>query len=410
MPQSGKTKIQIMAGKSEKQQLLLYQEILLFLGTVVVSTAAAFLYGKTDLEVAAVAIFAAAGAGGMLFSLEQGLGNHTFLFDNEEYPQRFTVIYLIFLLASVLLPRLPYGGWPYLAVFVGLELFGSQALGIAGGCELLMITTLLSGEGGMLFFIYFIAGFTGCIVFSCMDKNFRVREPLLAALLIQAAVLCVREVLAAQGQISLQIFIIPAVNTVVCAVLLLAFLKIIHYYAVDSRLKLLAEITSPEHELLVKLRDFSEDEYTHALHTAYLCDKAAAGMGIDVQVVKACGYYHRIGLLKGDNTWENMQAVLKEYRFPKEVTKVLEEYAQRDTGNQSREGVILFFCDTIVSSINYLFLKKLKTELNYQKIVSAIFQNKVESGMIDNSSMSVRELRQMKKILTEEKLYHDLLR
>lgn len=243
-----------------------------------------------------------------------------------------------------------------------------------------------------------------------MDKNFRVREPLLAALLIQAAVLCVREVLAAQGQISLQIFIIPAVNTVVCAVLLLAFLKIIHYYAVDSRLKLLAEITSPEHELLVKLRDFSEDEYTHALHTAYLCDKAAAGMGIDVQVVKACGYYHRIGLLKGDNTWENMQAVLKEYRFPKEVTKVLEEYAQRDTGNQSREGVILFFCDTIVSSINYLFLKKLKTELNYQKIVSAIFQNKVESGMIDNSSMSVRELRQMKKILTEEKLYHDLLR
>lgn len=133
-------------------------------------------------------------------------------------------------------------------------------------------------------------------------------------------------------------------------------------------------------------------------------------MGIDVQVVKACGYYHRIGLLKGDNTWENMQAVLKEYRFPKEVTKVLEEYAQRDTGNQSREGVILFFCDTIVSSINYLFLKKLKTELNYQKIVSAIFQNKVESGMIDNSSMSVRELRQMKKILTEEKLYHDLLR
>lgn len=402
-----------MAGKSEKQQLLLYQKILLFVGTVVVSAASAFVYGKTDMEAAAVAIFAAAVAGGLLFTLEQGFGSHTFLFDNEEHPERFTAAYLVFLLGSVLFPKLPSGGWPYLAVFVGLELFGSQLLGIVGGCGLLMITTLLSGGDGVLFFVYFIAGSTGCIVFSCMDKSFRVREPLLAAVFIQAAVLSVREVLLAQEQVSLQIFIIPAVNTFVCAVLLMVLLKMIHYYEISGRQKVLTEINDPEHELLGKLKAFSEEEYNHALHTAYLCDKTASGMGkdkIDAQVVKACGYYHRIGLLKGDNTWDNIYSVLKEYRFPKEVTGILKEYAQKDKGVQSVEGVILFFCDTIESSLNYLFLKKLKTELNYQKIVGAIFKNKAESGMIDNSSISLKELQEMKNILTEEKLYHDFLR
>ena len=399
-----------MAGKGEKRQFLLYQEILLFLGTTAVSIAAAAAYGMTDMETAGIAILAAAGAGGILFTLEQSLENHTFLFDNEEHTERFTAVYLVFLLGSVLFPELPQSGWPYLAVFAGLGLFGSQALGLVGGCELLMITTLLSGGDCTLFFVYFIAGFTGCLVFSCLDESFRVREPLLAALCIQAAVLSVWEILSAQGQISLQIFLIPAVNTFVCFILLMAMLKILNYSAVYRKRKIFMEINDPEHELLGKLKEFSEEEYNHALHTAYLCDKAAAGMGIDPQPVKACGYYHRIGLLKGDNTWENMRDVLKEYHFPKEVADILKEYAQKDKGIRSEEGVILFFCDTIESSLNYLFLKKLKTELNYQKIVGAIFKNKAESGMIDNSSISLRELQEMKNLLTEEKLYHDFLR
>ncbi|MDE6204377.1 MAG: hypothetical protein K2G19_12985, partial [Lachnospiraceae bacterium] len=334
----------------------------------------------------------------------------TFFFDNEEHTERFTLIYLVSLLGSVIFPRLPQSGWPYLAVFVGLELFGSQALGLVGGCELLLIATLLSGEGNMLFFVYFVAGFAGCMVFSCIDKSFRVREPLLVALLIQAAVLFAWEIILAQGQISLQIFIIPAVNTFICFILLMVLLKILNYYALYIGQKILMEINDPAHELLGKLREFSEEEYDHALHTAYLCEKTAAGIGLEPQIARACGYYHRIGLLKGDNTWENMQGILKEYHFPKEVADILKEYAERDMEIRSKEVVILFFCDTIDSSLNYLFLKKLKTELNYQKIIDAIFKNKVESGMIDNSSISLRELHEMKNILTEEKLYHDFLR
>ena len=49
-------------------------------------------------------------------------------------------------------------------------------------------------------------------------------------------------------------------------------------------------------------------------------------------------------------------------------------------------------------------------ELDYNKIINTIFKKKLESGIIDNSSISFGELQEMKKILVEEKLYYDFLR
>ena len=67
------------------------------------------------------------------------------------------------------------------------------------------------------------------------------------------------------------------------------------------------DINDPECPLLVELKNVSKPEYYHTIHTAYLCSRIALQLKLDDAVVKACAYYHKIGLLKGENNCGRMQ-------------------------------------------------------------------------------------------------------
>ena len=76
------------------------------------------------------------------------------------------------------------------------------------------------------------------------------------------------------------------------------------------------DINDPECPLLVELKNVSKPEYYHTIHTAYLCSRIALQLKLDDAVVKACAYYHKIGLLKGENNWENAEQILAGNQIP----------------------------------------------------------------------------------------------
>ena len=127
-------------------------------------------------------------------------------------------------------------------------------------------------------------------------------------------------------------------------------------------------------------------------------------------MARAGGYYHKIGLLKGQNTWENTKQVLTEAEFPEQVHVILKEYLDKDERIHSKETVILLISDTVISSISYLFSKDPTAQLDYEKLVQAVFKKNEENGLIRYSQISLGELEEMKKILAEERLYYDFLR
>ncbi len=388
------------------------QEAFLFLITGAGTGAAAFLYGRTLIETAGIVILALMGAGGLLFAMEQSAEADSFLFDNKEHLWRFLVIYLICLAGSMLFPMLPAGGWPYLAVFVGLMLFSNQMIGVFSGAVLLMISCLLSTttDSYVQFFVYFTGGLVGIIVFSYINVSFKVGIPLLVSLMVQMVCLSIQEVLYVNEKLMASMFLIPAVNLLVCLILLLVFLKYFSVSIIYKNRDRYMDINDPECPLLVELKNKSKEEYYHAIHTAYLCDRIAKRLNLDDAVAKACGYYHRIGTIKGENSWENVQGILEENHFPQRVKKVLKEYIDKTEIMVSKETIILLFSDTIITSVNYLFSKDPKIQLDYPKMIEGIFKKRLESGMIDYSDLTFGELQEMKNILVEEKLYYDFLR
>ncbi len=386
-------------------------EALMLAVTSLLAGGCSYLYGNTLYETVRIVLLVILMTGITVFAIELSRIQKSFLFDNEDNLWRFMLIYILFLAGSAAFPMLPSGGWPFLAAFAGLLLFSNQLIGICSGSTLLLMTILLGKTYTMEdFLIYFVGGVASVMFFSGINESFKVGLPLLLSLVIQFLCLCIHEVLMVNETLHIEMFLIPFANILICLFLLLIILKVFSFVIIYRNQDRYMDINDPECPLLVELKNYSRDEYYHAVHTAYLCDRIARRLMLDEDAAKASGYYHKIGLLKGQNSWENTRLVLEEYHFPEKVHEILREYLDEGERISSKETVVLLISDTVISSIHYLFSKDKTAQLDYEKLIQAVFKKKEEDGLIRYSQISLGELEEMKKILTEEKLYYDFLR
>ena len=387
------------------------QEAGIFFLSVFISGVAAFLYGYAAQEIIKIVIMSCVLAGCVVFAIEESRIFNAFLFDNSENMWRFTILYLFFLTGSVVFPMFPSGGWPYVAIFTGLMLFSGQLIAVCAGCNLLFISMLLTqGVSTDLFVIYFISGITGVLLFSGLDESFRVWMPIMITLMVQFVCLCLHEVLMVNDVFRPEMFLLPSVDILINLILLLILLKFFSFSIIYRTRDTYMDINDPECPLLVKLKEFSKEEYFHAIHTAYLCDRIAKKLGLDDAAAKAGGYYHKIGIIKGENSFENVKLILEDYRIPDKVMEILKEYLNKEENIVSKETAILLISDTVISSISYLFSKDANASLDYEKLIQAVFKKKLDSGILKHNELSLGEVEKIKKILTEEKLYYDFLR
>ena len=394
--------------KGKKTFLL---SVLLFVITGIVTGAAAYLYGKENTELVRNTVMALIGAGTVLYLLALAEEKDGFSYNNGEHRLRFFFLYLAALLLAVVLPLIPAPGWPYLAVFVVLSLFSNSMIGIASGTLFLMITVLTGANySAGDFFMYFICGLVGIALFWQLDETFRVSAGTFVSLLVLFICLSANYILFVNEVFSIQLFLLPVINLFVSLLLLMIVLKFFSISVVHKYRERYMDLNDPECPLLVSLKEKDKEEYFHAVHTAYLCDRVAKKLGVNDTLAKAGGYYHRIGRLNGDNTWDNISKIGRENHFPPELIALLKEYKGKESVIVSKESVILLFSEAIIATIQNLFQKDANATLDYHLIIDTIFKKKIGSGMIDSSIISMVEIKKIKKMFVEEKLYYDFLR
>ena len=248
------------------------------------------------------------------------------------------------------------------------------------------------------------------MLFSSIDEEFRILIPMVVSLSAQFVCLCLSGVLFTNRSFEIDLFLIPLLNIIICTILILIILKILSFTFVYKKDDKFMEILDPEFELLANLKNYSKDEYDHSIYTAVLCSKLALKMEIEEPVAKALGLYHRIGLLRGENSWENAEGLLKEFDFPEDIVSYLGEYYNKDSGIKSRYAAVLIIAETMISSVSYLFSKDKNTNINFEKLVDTVVDKKRESGVFDNSKLTFEDIGIIKKTLCEEKLFYDFLR
>jgi hypothetical protein len=102
--------------------------------------------------------------------------------------------------------------------------------------------------------------------------------------------------------------------------------------------------------------------------------------------------------------------VCEEQNLPEEVMSILQEFEDPNTPLIQTESAVLFMCECIVTSIQYLFSKNKEVKLEYPSLIEAIFKQRIEAGVFRQSDMSIGQFERMKKVFMEEKLYYDFLR
>ncbi|MDE7428525.1 MAG: hypothetical protein K2N00_04525, partial [Lachnospiraceae bacterium] len=215
---------------------------------------------NTDLMIRNV-VMILAGTGIVIFSFVMSEINGFFIYRNEGRYGRFSLTYLIALVIAVFLPYLPVAGWPFLVIFVLLAMFSNGMTGLVAGSLCLLLAVNFAGCDYAIFWLYFISGMAGILVFANLDEEFKVAIPMFLSMMILALCLTANVVLFSQEKLSVGQFMIPAINLMVCCILLLVSLKMVSSAVIHRYRDKYMELNDPEYPLLVQLKELSKEEY-----------------------------------------------------------------------------------------------------------------------------------------------------
>ncbi len=94
--------------------------------------------------------------------------------------------------------------------------------------------------------------------------------------------------------------------------------------------KTILELASTDHELMQKIKNYSETLYEHSLRTGNLSGMAAEFAGYGKNLAKAGGYYHEAGRIYGNEDYkEACSQIVKEFAFPIQLADIIKQHGDR---------------------------------------------------------------------------------
>lgn len=401
-----------MKEENKKTALLhIIQSVLLVLLTSTASAGASILYLEDIFLTIRNTIMACMGSLLIVYMFFMSAAKGTLDYHNEENFKGFSFIYYGGLAFAIIVPALPATSWPYIIVFLALAFFSNMECGITAGSVLLMITMFLSPALGIeIFVLYFMSGVVSIALFQSLDDRFRVGIPTLLSLGFLLVCETANSVLFVNEKLNAGLFVIPVMNVLLSAILLVALLKMYSYFVIHKYRDIYQTINDQEYPLMVELKEKNKNEYYHVIHAAYLSDRIAKKLSVNENITKAASYYLRIGKLRGENTWENVRDICLEHKFPPEVLSVLQECLDPSLKSIQKETAIILLSDAMITYVQSIFQKDKDSVIDYAQLIDKVFRKKIEAGVLKENLLTYSDVQKMRKIFLEEKLYYDFLR
>lgn len=322
-------------------------------------------------------------------------------YDNGEHIYRFLLCVAVGLVISFICGFLPVGGWPFLLVYVMLALFGNMSTGIPSATSLLLIAVLLNGAVVEGFVLYFVSGIFAVTLFRHLEKDFKIGIPLFLSIFCLLVCETANLILLANARPDFEMFVIPIANMIISSILLLGCLKLFSSMVIYNYREKYLDINDTENPVLIGLREKDRREYMLCIHTAYFCERIGKQLKLDVDALKCAGYYHRPA--------DEILKVMEERQFPPAVREILSDYLSRKQGIKKKETAVLICSDAVVSSVTYMLEKGERRQVDFDKVIDAVFRKMADDGTFNQCNITVNELWTMQKIFKEEKLYYDFL-
>ncbi len=407
----------------KKKEEARWQKVLLMIMMMALSApsvgVAAYLYGKSFRDIFTLILITAACFGMVIFSMVQSTVFGTLHYDNGGHYVRFVSFFLISTAACCILPTLQSEGWAVPSLALALALFSNAVTGILSYAALLGICAYLASADILVFLLYFFMGVIFAVLFDKLDEDYKTGGPMFIAMLLYVIGMAAKLVFESRGIVSEDKLATAVINIFITFIIMLAVLRFYCAAVIDKEKGKYLMINDQEYKMLAKYKKEDRQLYYNAIHTAYFAEKTARLLHMDVDVAKNGGYYHRIIVSECKAQEKSLEEICKENKFPLKAVQLLQEYNYKSQPMKMRETVAVYIADSVVSAIMYLIGKDKmdengneddKAQTDYAKVALGVLRRKINSGILNNSDISLSDLGGLEKIYTGEKLYYDFLR
>lgn len=160
----------------------------------------------------------------------------------------------------------------------------------------------------------------------------------------------------------------------------------------------ISKLLDPDYELLVRLSKENPSVYKHCKLVCKISRQAAESINADSNLAAAGGMYHEIGKLSNNKNYiENNIMLADEYAFPVKLKEILIEHNIKSEIPHSKESAVVYFTDSILSTINYLLNVKKVTNVPSSSIIESFFKKRLEDSNLDESGLTIRDFKLLKK-------------
>lgn len=321
---------------------------------------------------------------------------------------RFYVSFFAIFALSILFPLFVSEGWPFLVIALVLLMFSTPLRGLLASTTILANACLLSQVDFGTFMFHFVCIIAVTAMFSTLNDYFKIQIPLLLSLLCYILSAFANVIIVQNANLSIALLMVPLIGLFINTVLMLIFLWYYYSAFVSKKRDQYIIINDPEYELMTKLKQKDEGIYKEAIHTAYLCNKISTRLGLNADVVRAAGFYLHAGRLIDNDDVQSTKSVLEEYHFPQDVTDAICE-AKNEKYVLHKECCVAAMSDLVLRAIISLKAKNAEAKINYELIITQLFELKTKSHYFDKCNISFSELNAMKNIMIKEDLYYELI-
>lgn len=380
-----------------------FVNILIFLGTVLLTGTVTWFFRESATETIRNTVVNITGCGILIYVIETAK-------NDIEMPGRIAWSYFAGLFACLGGAFLPAYTIPLAAFGLILMLLSDFSVGICAYTLFCINITLLSASSADVFFYYFITGlFAMALYVRILKSSFRIVLPLIMIVCISTVLYTALSVLKFY-QITVSMIMNPLIglflNIFILSIALYVYKKNILFAYHEKYL----EINDPEYTLLTQLKAENKSAYYTAIHTAYLCDRIADRLGLDRRLLKAGGYYEKIGILLDEDYDEKNRELMIQNRFPPRVIRLVEECSPNVRYPVQKEAAIVRMSDAVITRISRLIREKPDEKIHYGTVIDDVTDGMLNDGTLSACNLTVGEYYRIQRYFKEEALYYDFLR
>lgn len=164
----------------------------------------------------------------------------------------------------------------------------------------------------------------------------------------------------------------------------------------DMDEKAILELASTDHELMQKIKNYSESLYIHSLRTGNLSGMAAEFAGYGKNLARAGGFYHEAGrIYEGVDYKEACSQIVNEFAFPIQLADIIKQHGEVPEKPGSPEAAVVMLSDSIISTDEYFGRTGKREQIPDEKLVKSVFNSRLAKGSLDNSGIDKEHIEKL---------------